>query len=195
MKGNAFFHLLKYYAGIDSPHTQTSKAEQEAVRKYAEGRKCALEIGVYEGVNTKIIGSSLAAGGRLYGIDPFFKGTLGICYHEQIARMHIGGLLLRSSITLIKTLSKDAAKDIPNDLDFIFIDGDHSLEGITLDWTLYAPKVAQGGFMLLHDTSAPSAGSPVLDFGSCKFYHTTISQDCRFRHIETVDSLNILQRI
>lgn len=195
MKGNAFFHLLKCYAGIDSPHTQTSKAEQAAIRQYAAGRKRAVEIGVYEGVNTKIIGSSLAAGGKLYGIDPFVRGSLGICYYERIARWHIGGQLLRSAIQLIPRYSADAAPVIPGELDFIFIDGDHSLEGITSDWALYAPKLAPGGYMLLHDTTAPFPGSPVAEFGSCAYYHTTISRDSRFRHIATVDSLNILQRI
>ncbi len=195
MKGNAFFHLLKCYAGIDSPHTQTSKAEQAAIRQYAEGRKRAVEIGVYEGVNTKIIATSLASGGILYAIDPFVRGSLGICYYERIARWHIGGPLLRSTIQLVPRFSADAAAAIPGELDFIFIDGDHSLEGITLDWELYAPKLAAGGYMLLHDTSAPFPGSQVAEYGSCKYYASTISRDSRFRYIATVDSLNILQRI
>ena len=195
MKGNAFFHLLKCYAGIDSPQTQTSNAEQAAIRQYAEGRKRAVEIGVYEGVNTKIIGSSLAPGGKLYAIDPFVRGTLGICYYEKIARWHIGGQLLSSVIQLVPQFSTDAAPAIPGGLDFIFIDGDHSLEGITSDWACYAPKLAPGGYMLLHDTTAPFPGSPVAEFGSCAYYHSTIRHDNRFRHLATVDSLNILQRI
>ncbi len=195
MKGNALFHLLKCYAGLDSPHTQTSPAEQAAIRRYAEGRKRAVEIGVYEGVNTKIIGSSLAAGGVLYAIDPFVRGSLGICYYERIARWNLGGALLRSRVRLIPHFSAEAAGAVPGELDFMFIDGDHSLEGITLDWELYAPKMASGGYMLLHDTSPPAPGSPVADFGSCRYFESTIRHDARFRLIETVDSLNILQRI
>ncbi len=195
MKGNAFFHLLKCYAGIDRPHTQTSPAEQAAIRQYAAGRKKAVEIGVYEGVNTKIIGCSLGAGGKLYAIDPFVRGSLGICYYERIARWHIGGYLLRSTIELVSAFSADAAAAVPGELDFIFIDGDHSLKGITLDWELYAPKMAPGGYMLLHDTSPPVPGSPVAEYGSCKYYESTIAHDQRFRHIARVDSLNILQRV
>jgi predicted O-methyltransferase YrrM len=195
MKGNALFHLLKYYGGIDRPHTQTTPAEQAAVRQYATGRKRAVEIGVYEGVNTQIIASSLASDGKLYGVDPFVRGRLGVCYYEMIARRHIGSELLRSKVRLVTAFSHDAAVLIPDYLDFIFIDGDHSLEGITRDWSLYAPKLDSGGLMLLHDTTAPMSGSPVEKFGSCRYFETTIRHDERFRHLATVDSLNILQRI
>ena len=40
-------------------------------------------------------------------------------------------------------LSFDAVDYIPDDLDFIFIDGDHSLEGIQKDWNLFSKKVKQ----------------------------------------------------
>jgi len=195
MKGNAFFHLLKYYCAIDRPHTQTTLAEQEAVRRYARGRRQAVEIGVYEGVNTQIIGSSIASGGKLYGIDPFVKGRLGLCYYKLIALRHIGYELLRSKVQLINAYSHEAADRVPNDLDFVFIDGDHSLEGITNDWNLYASKMVSGGYILLHDTTAPSSGSPVEKFGSCLYFESTIRHDKRFVHVATVDSLNILQRI
>jgi hypothetical protein len=195
MKGNALFHMLKCYTGLDQPDTQTTRPEQAAIRQYAEGRRLAVEIGVYEGVNTRIIATALAAGGKLYAIDPFVRGSLGICYYERIARWHIGGALLKSVIRLIPKFSADAAGDVPPGLDFIFIDGDHSLEGITRDWELYAPKMAPGGYMLLHDTTAPFPGSPVAGFGSCTYFESTIRRDSRFRHIGTVDSLNILQRV
>lgn len=195
MKGNALFHMLKCYAGLNQPDTQTTGAEQAAIRLYAEGRRLAAEIGVFEGVNTRIIATALATGGKLYAIDPFIRGSLGICYYERIARWHIGSTLLKSVIRMIPKFSADAAGDVPGDLDFIFIDGDHSLEGITRDWELYAPKMAPGGYMLLHDTSPPVPGSPVAEYGSCKYYESTIAHDQRFRHIARVDSLNILQRV
>lgn len=36
-------------------------------------------------------------------------------------------------------------------LDFLFIDGDHSLEGVTADYRTYAPLVAPGGLIAFHD--------------------------------------------
>lgn len=36
-------------------------------------------------------------------------------------------------------------------LDFLFIDGDHSLAGVTADYEAYAPLVAPGGLIAFHD--------------------------------------------
>lgn len=36
-------------------------------------------------------------------------------------------------------------------LDFLFIDGDHSYEGVLRDFTLYLPLVRQGGIIAFHD--------------------------------------------
>ena len=36
-------------------------------------------------------------------------------------------------------------------LDLLFIDGDHTLEGVTQDWEMYSPLVADGGLVVFHD--------------------------------------------
>ena len=36
-------------------------------------------------------------------------------------------------------------------LDFLFIDGDHSYRGVKSDFTMYTPLVSQGGIVALHD--------------------------------------------
>jgi predicted O-methyltransferase YrrM len=36
-------------------------------------------------------------------------------------------------------------------LDFLFIDGDHSYEGVRTDFELYGPLVREGGLIALHD--------------------------------------------
>jgi predicted O-methyltransferase YrrM len=44
-------------------------------------------------------------------------------------------------------------------LDFLFIDGDHSYEGVKRDFALYAPLVRPGGLIALHDIN-PDSGDP-----------------------------------
>jgi predicted O-methyltransferase YrrM len=39
----------------------------------------------------------------------------------------------------------------PNGLDLLFIDGDHSLEGVSADFDGYAPLVCPGGLVVFHD--------------------------------------------
>lgn len=36
-------------------------------------------------------------------------------------------------------------------IDFLFIDGDHSYEGVKKDWEMYGPLVQKGGIVAFHD--------------------------------------------
>jgi predicted O-methyltransferase YrrM len=193
MKGGAFLHLLKFILKLDLPDTQTTPAERNALAKYAAGAGLAVEIGVFEGVNTVIIGKALANGGRLFGIDPFFRGRLGICYHKIIAELHLKRNGVAKSVGIIEKFSFDAVGDVPEKVDFIFIDGDHSYEGIDKDWKLYANLLKPGGIMALHDTSIIAADGDWVQ-GSVRYYNDVIKHDNRFEWIATVDRMNVLRR-
>ena len=47
----------------------------------------------------------------------------------------------------------EEVKEILGDrkIDFLFIDGDHSLEGVTKDWEMYKDLVRPGGIVAFHD--------------------------------------------
>lgn len=188
-------HYLKNILSLESGNTQTTLLEQEVIRKYAKDCSIAVEIGVFEGVNTILIGSIISKTGILYGIDPFFKGKLGVCWHKQIAKLNIKRSGLKSRITLIEKLSVDAASEIPNDLDFIFIDGDHSLKGITNDWAIYSSKLKPGGIIALHDTAATTHQKWKEEMDSVKYFESYIRHQKGFKILETVDSLNVLQKL
>ena len=193
MKGQALFHLLRFIFGLDRPHTQTTARERETLEKYASGAGAAIEIGVYEGINTVVISKALANDGKAFGIDPFFKGALGICYHKVIAKLHLRRNAVNNKVVLVEKFSFDAVGDVPETVDFIFIDGDHSYEGIRKDWQLYADKVRAGGIMALHDTSVVGSGAAgILD--SVRFYNEVIRLDHRYQWLETVDSMNVLRK-
>jgi predicted O-methyltransferase YrrM len=193
MKGQAFFHLVKFIFGLDRPHTQTTAREREMLEKYASGASTAIEIGVYEGINTVVISKALAKDGKAFGIDPFFRGALGICYHKVIAKLHLKRNAVTGKVVLIEKFSFDAVGDVPATVDFIFIDGDHSYEGIRKDWQLYADKLRPGGIMALHDTSVVGSGAGgVLD--SVRFYNEVIHLDGRYKWLEAVDSMNVLRK-
>lgn len=51
--------------------------------------------------------------------------------------------------------SLDAVKQILRNepLDFLFIDGDHSFEGVKMDFTNFSPLVRKGGVVALHDVA------------------------------------------
>lgn len=54
----------------------------------------------------------------------------------------------------IRDLTEPASKLVDdNSLDFVFIDADHSEEGVTNDINNWGPKVKSGGFIIGHDYS------------------------------------------
>jgi len=56
----------------------------------------------------------------------------------------------------------DAAQQIQDgDLDFVFIDGDHSEAGVRQDITNWRPKIRSGGFLTGHDISWPTVRKAV----------------------------------
>jgi predicted O-methyltransferase YrrM len=194
MTGNAFLHYLKVLTGSEASNTQTTEKERNALVKYSSNAGSIVEIGVFEGVNTALMASHMGKDGVLYGIDPFFKGRLGICYSKLITHRNLKKSKIVKKVRLIEKLSFDAAGDVPDKVDFIFIDGDHSYEGIKKDWELFSKKVPSKGIIALHDTSVPSHNPGVENLGSVKFFREVISKSHDFDTIETVDSLNILRR-
>lgn len=38
-------------------------------------------------------------------------------------------------------------------IDFLFIDGDHTYEGVKRDWEMYSPLVRPGGLVAFHDVA------------------------------------------
>lgn len=186
--GNALFHFIKVYLGIETPHSQTTDKEKELIIKYCTNKNIAVEIGVYEGVNTLNIAENIAEDGILYAIDPFFKGRLGISYGKIITLRNLKKKNFIHRVKILEMLSWKAVEFIKEEIDFIFIDGDHSYEGIVRDWNDYAGKVKKGGIIALHDTSIPQHDKNVGDLGSYKYFNEKIKFDKRFNIIDNIDS-------
>ncbi|WP_276480584.1 class I SAM-dependent methyltransferase [Paraflavitalea pollutisoli] len=195
MRGLELLHLVKYFFKVDAPNTQTSKNERAAIERYAKDANLAIEIGVFEGVNTVVIGQHIKPAGKLYGIDPFFKGKLGVCFHKYVAKLNLKRHKVNKKVVLIEKLSGDAISDVPASCDFIFIDGDHSYDGIKKDWEQYSLKVRPGGIIALHDTTVPEFDPGRVALGSIAFFKDVIVHDKSFEKVETIDSLNIMRRI
>src|SRR5205085_3739448 len=115
-----------------------------------------VEIGCYEGMTTAALAANCR--GRVYSIDPFSKGRLGISYGELIARINCRRLKL-DNVEFIKAVSYEAAPRFRERVDLLFIDAYHSFEAIKRDWEDWFPKVRKGGIIALHD-SRPAPNSP-----------------------------------
>ena len=199
MLGKTLIHTLKYFLGLEESHTQTSQKERDALASLAMRANKVLEIGVYEGNATKLLASSMLKTRILYAVDPFFTGNLGISYGLLITKSQIRrAKKLNNGVTVevIKDFSYNAASNYSlNNFDLIFIDGDHSIEGIKRDWADWSDRLNQGGFIALHDTRVPDYSPSVAGLGSFQYFESDIKFDLRFKLISQVDSLSILQKL
>src|SRR5437773_1231213 len=90
--GKSALHFVRYLFGWDEPHTQTTALEQQALARHAAGRERLVEIGVYEGFNTRRLAEAMAANGELFAVDPFETGRLGVCWGKLIAHREVARL-------------------------------------------------------------------------------------------------------
>jgi len=97
--------------------------------------KVVVEIGTHAGISASFLKGGYP-GMELYTID---------------IDPESGWLIRDSSIIQIKRDSKYALEDVPKEIDLLFIDGDHTLEGCQSDYDLYAPLVKKGGIILVDD--------------------------------------------
>jgi predicted O-methyltransferase YrrM len=75
----------------------------------------------------------------------------------------------------------------------IFIDGDHSYEGLASDWFAWKPLVAPGGIVCLHD-SRSTAARDIRAAGSVRATNEIVLKDPDFELIDQVDSLTVVRR-
>jgi predicted O-methyltransferase YrrM len=117
----------------------------------------AVEIGSARGKSACYIGRALKenGSGRLFAIDPHtstdWNDTDSVDTY-QVLRHHLEELGLAEVVTVLRQVSGDALSDVPPSLDVLFIDGDHSYEGVNKDWNLFAPRLSRFGLVIFHDT-------------------------------------------
>jgi predicted O-methyltransferase YrrM len=186
------FHFLRMAEG----HSQMIPPEKEALEKYARGKTRALEIGTYMGVSANIIAKALDPGGMLYCVDPFLdrKGwrNPGLAIAERDLKRN----RLTQKVTILKGYSTDPAiqNQIPQELNFIFIDGDHSYEGLENDWQIVKSRLSINGIVCLHDTIIPQE-EPYRDYGSVKYFQNVIIKDAQFKLIDQSYSMTVLKKV
>ena len=177
-------------------HSQLVQVEKDTLTKYATDKMSALEIGTYMGGSANIIAKALRPEGKLYCVDPFpdRKGKKDPGWTIAERDLKRNGIF--EKVIFLRGLSTDPAitSKIPKGLDFVFVDGDHSYQGLANDWNIVKECVSMGGIVCLHDTLIPPL-EPYRKFGSTEYFEDIVRNDPEFQLIETSYSMTILCRI
>lgn len=123
------------------------------------GLRVGAEIGVAEGRFTAAL-LALCPDVELWAIDdyaPGYKTWMGTQWsqaQQDANRSAFAGVLAANParVRLIEKPSLEAAEALQDaSLDFVFIDADHSYDGVVADIAAWSPKVRDGGWVTGHD--------------------------------------------
>jgi predicted O-methyltransferase YrrM len=186
--GGEAAHFIRYRLNLDKARSLTTDAEQRCLAQYAKGKTRAVEIGIFEGASARAICGALARDGVLYAVDPFPTGRLGVSWAFMIARREVPSPPAR----FVRMNSADAANYLTGLFDFMFIDGDHLLDGFRRDWIAWSRMVETNGMICLHDTVIAPHSSERL--GTHEYFDAIVRHDPRFEIVAQVDALSVLRR-
>jgi predicted O-methyltransferase YrrM len=141
-----------------------------ALSRYAAACKegAIVEIGSFRGNSAMALGHGVVMspeqpGARVFCVEPHepFTGIYGGKFGPQdrgefYRKMLDTGFFDR--IALINLRSAEAAAGWTRPIGLLFIDGDHSLEGVRRDAELWLPRLIVGGIVAFDDAKDPSIG-------------------------------------
>ncbi|OIR07332.1 hypothetical protein GALL_105880 [mine drainage metagenome] len=116
-----------------------------------------VEIGSARGHSTCLLGLALKLNlrGRLWAVDPHFQNA----WSDKVAEdtqatlsSNLAAAGVTDYVTIVRKTTRDAESSLPIRIDFAFIDGDHSYEGVKTDWEILKPRMAPFGVVVFHDT-------------------------------------------
>lgn len=133
-----------------------------------------VEVGSFQGKSTFFLGHAIekSKNGKMYAVD-HFRGNSGKEHFYKVENDDLSDLesgfrrnILRAGlsevVTLINKPNHEAVADIADDsVRFLFIDGDHTAEGVQKDLDLFASKLRSGAIIVFDDYDNVSFGGVV----------------------------------
>jgi hypothetical protein len=190
--------VIRRYKTIDGFLAPFEAAALYRVAQLLPPDGIVVEIGSWKGKSTYCITRGLR--GRIYAIDPFDasgEGNSATIYNaargaapllEQF-KHNMSSAAALDKVTILQGYSQQFVDAVPN-MHFLFIDGDHSIEGCRFDFEHYGPKVLPGGYIAFHDYY-PGRN----DLGPTWVIDNLVKPSGKFRQVELAASLWIGQRI
>jgi predicted O-methyltransferase YrrM len=172
---NDLDRLHRELAGVGGWLTEEEGDTLYRLARACTGRGVIVEIGSYKGRSTICLARGSQAGRNLpiYAIDPH-RGTA----YEEFKR-NLAGAGIEDIVTHVRQPSQEAVSVIDDEpIELLFIDGDHKYPMVLEDFELFVPRLVDGGYLVMHDTTRPFPGSKRV--AEERIYRSRRFRDVRF---------------
>lgn len=186
--------LVRRVLAVEGMLTSHEAAELIRLSAMVDGDSCVLEVGSYRGRSTTALALGSQIGDKnvpVYAIDPHepFSGVLGGTFGPADRRAFFRNLVkadVVEQVRLVNLSSEIVSKGWTRPIGLLWLDGDHSLEGVRRDFDAWAPHLTSDAVVAFHDACDPDIGpKQMIDL---------LLNSGNFEHMSAVDDLVALRR-
>jgi predicted O-methyltransferase YrrM len=154
------------------------------------GAGVIVEIGSWKGRSTTwLAAGARLAGQRVYAVDPH-RGSREDPGADTLNEF-LGNLARNGLADVVEPLvmsSEEAAASMTRPIEVLFIDGDHSYQGVRRDAELWLPRLMDGGKVLFHDVATAAYSGPR------RIVRRMVCHNPRFDGVARVGSMIVARR-
>jgi predicted O-methyltransferase YrrM len=153
----SFLQKIKLFSlGISKWEIPTFTTNFELLKLYSLSKtlkrsSVVVEIGSYIGASSIFIAKALSDDSKLYCIDTWQNDAMTEGNWDSYTEFSKNIKSVKNKIIKIRQTSVEAGINFNEMIDLIFIDGDHSYEGVKKDIDIWFPKLKTGGIIIMHD--------------------------------------------
>jgi predicted O-methyltransferase YrrM len=190
-----------FLVGLRDAKTSDTADELLLLGNLAHGKKIIIEIGVFEGVASKVFCKNMKPDGKLYLVDPYFKALrieklFNFSTTEYIAQKNLTGF--KDKARFIKKTSAEAVQTLSSEgkAEFIFIDARHDYDSVLQDFKLWSRHLVDDGLLAFHDSHICDARPDLnLEVGPVKLCQEIASGlHGPWKILKAVDSITVVSK-
>jgi predicted O-methyltransferase YrrM len=198
---NHTVNFLRFALGLRGPASSVSGPERDVLARFARGKRCIIEVGVFEGATSRLFCQEIDPTGAVYLIDPFFptvrlERMLNVSFNRIVATKAVKPWPERARFIRLPSRAAAETLSLRGMAEFIFIDARHEYEFVLEDFQSWVPMLAPGGAMAFHDSRVCDARGDIDESsGPVRLMREVgAGQHGPWQVVATADSVTVLRR-
>jgi predicted O-methyltransferase YrrM len=125
----------------------------------------AVEIGSYLGASSCYIAEGLLCQGKgtLHCVDTWKNDAMSEGHRDTFREFQSNTVFYKNIIVPYRGHSAEIARNFGRKISFLFVDADHSYDGVREDWLRWSPFLEPNSFVALHDIGWAEGVKRVLE--------------------------------